>query len=342
MVHFGGAGFLHPAGPQARKARTTVSCRLIATFMSKRTQAAGAMALVVALWGATFVVVKEALGSVSVFVFLFLRFGLAALVMAVMYRPAVRRLQRSEVRAGAEIGFFLFGGYALQSAGLLFTTPSKSAFITGSAVVMVPVILFAFWRQRVHPGVWWGTVSALAGLYLVTVPPGSGLGQVSELNPGDPLTLVGAAMFALHIVFIGRYSDGHSVGALSFVQVATAAVLSLVALPVFHYSGWEPARLAWNMGLVVAIVITGVFCTAIGFSVQVWSQRYLAPAHTGLLITLEPVFAAITSYLLLSERLSGRTLLGSGLILVAILLAELKGPAQTPIDSPCPMPREDS
>lgn len=294
------------------------------------------MVLTIVLWGATFAVVKEALASASVFVFIAIRFGMAALVMAAMYRRVVSRMRGNEISAGAQIGFFLFGGYALQSSGLLFTSASKSAFITGSAVVLVPVALYLFWRQRVHSGAWWGALAALAGLFFVTVPPG-GVEQMSQLNPGDLLTMAGAAMFAMHIILISRYSGEHPVGALSFMQVATTAVLSALAIPLFHLTGWEPARLEWNVGLVASLIVTGVFGTAIAFSVQVWSQKYLSATHTGLLLTLEPVFAAITSYIVLSERLGGRALLGAALILVGILVAELKGPAQAAVESPGPV-----
>lgn len=295
------------------------------------------MVCITALWGATFVVVKDALGYASVFVFMAIRFGLAALVMAAMYRKAIGRMGGDELRAGVEIGLFLFAGYALQNTGLLHTTASKSAFITGSAVVLVPVLMFFLWRQHVHPGAWFGALAALLGLFCITVPSGSGLSGFTQLNRGDTLTMAGASMFALHIVFIGRYSGKHSVGALSFVQVAATAALAAMAIPVFDRTGWEVIRLDWNWRLLLALVVTGVFGTALAFSGQVWAQRYLAPSHTGIVLTLEPVFAAITSFIWLGERLSGRALLGSCLILAGILVAELKGPAQAAVDAPGPV-----
>ncbi|MGH9790093.1 MAG: EamA family transporter, partial [Candidatus Acidiferrales bacterium] len=214
--------------------------------MSKRTQAALAMMATTAMWGATFVLVKQALESASVFAFMVLRFGLAALVMGAMYRAAVRGMSRSELRAGVEIGLFLFAGYAFQNAGLLFTTASKSAFITGSAVVLVPLLLFAFWRRKARASAWFGAFAAFAGLFFITVPGGAGLSGFAQLNRGDILTMVGAISFALHIIFIGRYTNAHvagdiaprmSIGALSFVQVAVTALLSAVAIPLFHFGG---------------------------------------------------------------------------------------------------------
>jgi drug/metabolite transporter (DMT)-like permease len=305
--------------------------------MSKRAQAVLAMVLITALWGVTFVVVKDALGYASVFVFMAIRFGLAAAVMAAMYRTAIAGMSGEELRAGIEIGLFLFAGYALQNSGLLHTTASISAFITGSAVVLVPVLMYVIWRKHVHPGAWLGALAALVGLFWITVPADAGLRGLAQLNRGDTLTMAGAVMFALHIIFVGRYVGKHSVGALSFVQVAVTAALSAVAIPVSHMSAWETIRFDWGWQLGAALLITGVFGTAVAFSVQVWSQQYLGPSSTGILLTLEPVFAAIASFVWVGERLSGRALLGCGLILAGILIAELKGPAQAAVDAPGPV-----
>jgi drug/metabolite transporter (DMT)-like permease len=190
-----------------------------------------------------------------------------------------------------------------------------------------------FWGRRINRWVWAGAVAALVGLYYLTVPPAG----LAGLNVGDLLVFVCAVLFALHIIFVGRYSRHHSVGALSFLQVATTAALTFAALPVFALAGWETPRLHWNAGLVAAVLVTAVLATAVAFSVQVWSQQYTTPTHTAILFSLEPVFAVLTSYVVMHERLGRRTLLGAALILVGILLAELKGPAQAAAESPGPV-----
>src|SRR6266849_6440329 len=134
-----------------------------------------------------------------------------ALLMAVIYRSALRKLTRAQIWAGAQIGFFMFTGYAFQTRGLLLTTPSKAAFITGSGVVLVPVLMARFWGRRIHRWVWVGALAALVGLYYLTVPPAG----LTQLNTGDLLVFVCAVLFARHIIFVGRYSPHHSVGALS-------------------------------------------------------------------------------------------------------------------------------
>jgi len=227
--------------------------------MSRRAKADLALVLITLFWGATFTVVKGALDHASVFAFMVARFALAALLMAVIYRKALRQLSRAEILAGAQIGFLMFAGYALQTFGLVQTTPSKAAFITGSSVVMVPVLLALFWKRRIGIGVWAGALAALAGLYYLSVPREG----FSRLNPGDPLVLVCALMFALHIILVGRYSGEHSVGGLSFLQVATTAILAIVALPVAGAAKLESLRFDASSELVTAVLITAVLATAV-------------------------------------------------------------------------------
>ncbi|HWG58797.1 MAG TPA: DMT family transporter [Candidatus Acidoferrales bacterium] len=291
--------------------------------MSKRLQADLALAGCSLIWGATFVLVKDALADVSVFMYVAVRFALAAVVMGVVFWRAARAMNWATVWAGVQIGFFMFGGYAFQTTGLKFTTPSKAAFITGSSVVLVPVLLGIFARRRLTAGIWIGALAALAGLYFLTVPP-EGIGG---LNRGDPIVFICALMFALHIIFVGRHVEHHSVGALAFVQVATTAVLAIILLPVLSATGYEAPRWHWSGLLIAAVLITSLGSTVIAFSLQVWSQQYTSPSHTAILISLEPVFAAITSWALGAEHLGPRVLLGAALILAGILLAEFQGAA---------------
>ena len=299
----------------------------------RRLQADLALALCSLIWGATFLVVKDALAFSSVFVFNALRFSLAAIVMAVVYWRALRKLPRATLAAGALMGFFMFAGYAFQTLGLKLTTPSKAGFITGAGVVMVPVLLAVFWKRRVNRWVWAGALVALVGLYYLTVPRAG----FARLNVGDLLVLVCALMFALYIIVVGRYSVRHSVPALSVLQVIMTALLTLACLPLLAVTRWEPPRLLWSPTLVWAILITAVGATALCFSMQVWAQQYTTPTHTAILLSLEPVFAALTSVVVAHEHLGARELSGAALVFIGILFAELKGPAQSAADSPGPV-----
>ncbi len=301
--------------------------------MNKRLKADLALGFCSLVWGATFVLVKGALTDASVFAFMAARFSLAAVLMALLFRSSVRTLTRAEIWAGAQIGFFMFAGYALQTRGLLDTTPSKAAFITGFSVVLVPVLMAVYWKRRTNLWVWAGALASLGGLFYLTVPA-SGL---ARLNIGDVLVFGCAVMFALHIILVGRYSPHHSVGALSFLQVATTAALTLLAVPLAAAARWETPRMVWTRSLVFAVLVTAVFATAAAFSIQVWAQRHTSAAHTAILFSLEPVFAGLTSFMVMRERLSARALLGAGLILFGILLAELKGPAPSAAESPGPV-----
>ncbi|MGA2483295.1 MAG: DMT family transporter [Candidatus Acidiferrales bacterium] len=305
---------------------------------SRRLKADLSLALICFFWGATFVIVKDALARSSVFLFMALRFSLAALLLGAINPRVFRGMRRADLRAGTVLGVLMFGGYAFQTVGLLFTTPTKSAFVTGFCVVLVPVFLACFWRR--WPGGWVtaGVFSAIGGLYFLTVPAG----HLSRLNIGDVLTLIGAALYALHIIFVGRYTREHALGVLAFLQVAVTAVFGTVGCLLCAATGWERLRFVADWRLAGAIVVTAVFATALAFTIQFWAQKYTTPTHAAILFTLEPVFAGLTSFVVLHERLGGRGALGAALVLAGILLAELRGPAQAAADSPGPVPGAES
>jgi drug/metabolite transporter (DMT)-like permease len=290
-----------------------------------------ALAFCSLLWGATFVVVRGALEHVSVFLFLAVRFSLAAVLLAIFQPSGLRNLKKQELFAGAALGLFMFGGYAFQTAGLQYTTPAKSGFVTGSSVVLVPLLLGIFWKRRLTAWVYVGTLAAVAGLFLLTVPAG-----LARLNHGDLLTLAAAGLYAVHIILVSEYTRRHSVAALSILQVAACGSLACVATVAASVSGWEPTRLDLRWELILAIGICSVFATAIAFATQMWAQQYTTPSHAAIIFTLEPVFAVITSYLVIAERLNRRSMLGAGFVLIGILIAELLGPAAAP-EAPEPM-----
>lgn len=299
--------------------------------MTKRLRADLSLAFCSLLWGASFVVVKNSLARSSVYIFLAVRFTLAALLMAA-FRPRVfRTLKRAELLAGAALGFFMFGGYAFQTAGLQYTTPAKSGFVTGSSVVMVPLLLGIFWGRRLTLWVYAGVFAAVFGLYFLTVPAEG----VSYLNRGDLLTFVAAGVYAMHIILVGDYTRRHSVAALSVLQVAACAVLAWVATGLTSVTGWQAARFGWQPGSLLGIAICAVFATAVAFSIQLWAQQFTTSSHAAILFTLEPVFASMTSYILLRERLGTRARLGAAFVLAGILIAELLGPPAAP-ESPEP------
>ena len=280
--------------------------------MSTRTKAETFLVVVSAIWGCTFVVVKGALTDASPLPFLAMRFILAGLLLlAVLGRGQV---DRESILPGFILGLFLFGGYLSQTWGLLYTTPSKSAFLTGFSVILVPVIMI-FYGLKTRSVNLLGGVLGLLGIYLLVAPSG-----MAAVNRGDILTLAGAVSFAAHIVLVGHYTKKFSFLHLVPVQILVVGLLSLIALP------FVPARTLHLTGrLVVAILVTAVLATGVAFSVQNWAQQYTPPAHTALIFALEPVFAALSSWLVMGEHFGGKVLLGSGLILAGMMISEIWG-----------------
>src|SRR5215475_4128323 len=298
---------------------------------SRRLRADLGLAFCTILWGSTFVVVKNSLDHSSVFLFLALRFTVAGAIMAA-WRPQVfRTVEREEVFAGLRLGFFMFGGYAFQTAGLQYTTASNSGFVTGSSVVLVPLLFALFWGHRLTAWVYAGALSAGFGLYYLTIPSEG----VAHLNRGDVLTFVAAASYAVHIILVSEYTRQHSAHALSVLQVIACAAMAWIMTAVAAAIRWQPIRFEPTASLLLGVAICAVFATALAFSVQLWAQQYTTPSHAAILFTLEPVFAVATSYVVLGERLGARSLVGAALVLAGILAAELLGPPAAP-ESPEP------
>jgi drug/metabolite transporter (DMT)-like permease len=279
------------------------------------------LVVVTGIWGSTFVIVKGALADASPVPFLAVRFMLAGfLLWAVLGRGQV---ERPALAAGVVLGVFLFVGYLFQTWGLTLTTPSKSAFITGFSVILVPLIML-FHGSRLRAANVGGALLGLLGIYFLVLPSG-----LQAVNRGDFLTLFGAVSFALHIVLVGRYTRRFSFLDLVPAQILVVGLLAVLALPL------DPARaLHWTNRLVFAVVVTAVLATGFAFSVQNWAQQYTPAAHTALIFALEPVFAAVTSRLAIGERLGGKVLLGCLLILGGMVVSEAwGGAAPSPVES---------
>ena len=284
---------------------------------------------VVMLWGATFPLVKSALSDASPLLFNLLRMSLAAAALAVLNHRRLRSLGPRRTLMGAAAGLLLGAGYQLQTAGLALTSATRSAFLTGLMVLFVPLIeaanvLPGIPRQRLGGAKLTGALLAFAGVTLLTFVSGGPAPKLfSAANLGDLLSLLCALAFALHLLALSRIAPGADAGALATVQVGSAAVLMLLTLPL-----GGPATLHLNIRLAATLLVTALLATAAAFTVQTWVQQLLPATHAALILTLEPVFALLTSILFFGEHLSGHALLGAGLILSGILLAEWLSPAQ--------------
>ena len=298
--------------------------------MSRSVKAHILLVFVTLIWGATFVVIKYALADISPLLFNAVRMLLAATCLGALYWKQIIRIHLSTFRSGLMVGIFLWAGYEFQTTGLRLTTPSKSGFITGISVVLVPLFLAMFWKRRVNHWTLLGVAAAFCGLALMTIPSGGmgGYADWSKVNAGDILTLACAAAFAFQIIFLGRATQKHSFQPIAFLQTAVAAVLMLITIPLA-----EKAHVVWSSRVIWAIVTTGVLGTALAFTIQAWAQQFTPPTHTALIFSLEPVFAWLTSYVVLHERLGARLAAGAFLILAGVLLSELMGAVEPKIEA---------
>ncbi len=274
--------------------------------------------------------VKEALNDASPLALNSARMIVAAVLLAIFYRKKIAVLTKPALIAGVVVGVFLYAGYAFQTSGLKLTTPSKSAFLTGTSSVLVPLFLVAIWHVRIHVWRVVGILLALIGLFLMTVPGGrSGLADFANVNLGDLLTIGCAICFTFHVIFVGRASQRFPFEQVAFLQVGTAAILMTVSTPLLEHPYFRATPT-----VVAAILITGVLCTAVAFSIQSWAQQFTPATHTALIFTTEPVFAWLTSFVYLHERLGLRAGAGALLILGGVLISELLGQVEKPDDEP--------
>lgn len=280
--------------------------------MSKQLKADLALLFVTIGWGASFLLTKNALADLPTFNFLAIRFLLAFVLGLAMFAGRLRHLTRKTLVSSAIVGTILFTGYALQTVGLHHTTTSKSAFITGFAVVLVPLISALFLKKRPETSAVIGSVLALTGLGLLTLD-----GNLS-VNYGDLLTLVAAVAFALHIISVGYFTGDCDSLMLGVLQIGVVGGLSLLTSPFFETPTIPGLGPVW-----VNVLLLSVFCTAGAFIVQSVAQRYTTATHTALIYSGEPVFAAIFGYLMVGEVLSPQGFVGAALILCGMLSAEL-------------------
>jgi drug/metabolite transporter (DMT)-like permease len=286
-----------------------------------RARAELALAGITIIWGTTFVIVKSALTDVSAFLFLALRFSLAAIVLAVIYRKAVRR---AALGPGLLAGGLLFTAYVFQTLGLERTTASKSAFLTGLSIPMVPLASSLVYRSKPRLVEVAGILVATGGMMLMTLPAVAAM--PFGISRGDLLSLLCAVTFALHIVVIGHFSPIMGFESLAVIQIAAAAAAGLVLSPFV-----QPLRFHLTTGVVMAVLVTGLLATAVAFTAMAWAQQYTSATRAALIFALEPVVAWLTSYLLIGETMAFRGKVGAAAILAGILLVEATRSGRGPV-----------
>lgn len=269
-----------------------------------------------AIWGVAFTLVQRGLRDMPVFHHLALRFALASLILAPWVLAAARRAGRRyrPNLASLWVGLALFAGFALQTSGLLWTTPSRSAFLTGLSVLLVPPLAWLTRTERPRFGPIAGAACAAAGLWLLYRPAAGS----QPFGLGDWLTVAGAAIFAGHLLLTDRALRRSSSRELALTQFLTVCAL---AAPSFLLQPAKPTEFTANSWF--AIVVTGIFATVVAFLCQIYAQRRIGALETAVILTLEPVFAAAASIALGIEVFTTSLVSGGGLILIGMVLAQV-------------------
>ncbi len=277
--------------------------------------AKSALVTATVIWGAGFVVMKNALDSVPCFYLLAIRFTMGALALALIFFRRFRGIDRSYLLGGGIMGLFLFMAYTLQTIGLMYTTPGKNAFLTTVYCIMVPFLGWAVTKKR--PGL--KSVAAaficMDGVWLVSVNPGGGGG----MNIGDLLTILCGFAFACHILAVNHFSQGRDIVVMTVIQFAVTAVLSWVCGGLF-----ETFPSGFDAGAVSCLLYLGLLATAAAMLLQNIGQKYTTPSTAALLMSLEAVFGVVFSIIFAGDKMTPRLTLGFTLIFGALVLSEIR------------------
>jgi drug/metabolite transporter (DMT)-like permease len=273
------------------------------------------LATVTLFWGATFPIVKDAISEMPVMAFLWVRFAMAAILLAfIAGRSRIASLDRRGWRLGILLGTLLFSSYLFQTFGLERTSSANAGFLTGLGVVWVPLMAGPILKKPAALGSRIGVGLALLGLFMLTWH------TPWTINFGDLLVVICSVFVALHIIGLDAFTKGYDARALTFVQIATMAVLGCMGSLAFEPTSWPQE---WTSSLVFAFAITAVFATAYAFWAMTTFQNRTTPTRAALIYTLEPVFAAIFSVWLAGDRLTAIGWFGGAMIVVGMIVAEV-------------------
>lgn len=270
------------------------------------------------IWGSAFVAQRVAGQMGSVYLFNGARYLLAALVVLPLALRVKRKdkpswtMSRDQYKWMIVAGFLLFLGSAFQQAGMVYTTAGNAGFITSLYVVLVPIALFFVWGEKPH----WMSIAAvgLAGVGAFLLSTGGRF----EVKAGDALELLGALFWTFHVIVLGKFASKFEAMSFSVGQLFVCATLNL-GVGIFA----EP-MMSFNWPLMFAIAYTALFSLGLCYTLQVWAQRHTPPADAALILSLESVFAVISGWLILNERLVLIQIFGCVLIFIAVVLSQFK------------------
>ncbi|NLK43350.1 MAG: DMT family transporter [Tissierellia bacterium] len=281
--------------------------------LKKSTIADLALLIVAIIWGSGFIVTKNALDNIGPYYLLFFRFIVASTVLGTVMFKQIRNASKKDIKAGFIIGLFLFAGFATQTVGLQYTEAGKQAFITATNVVMVPFIYWGISKKRPDKFEVFAAFLCLTGIGILS------LNRDFTMNIGDLLTLICAVLFACHISSTGYFAKESNPYVISVVQMATAAILSLIFALIF-----EGTNFSLETNTMIPILYLALFSTMAAFLIQTVAQKYTSSTHTAIILSLEAVFGSTLAIIFLKEAVTVKFFIGCLAILISVITAETK------------------
>jgi drug/metabolite transporter (DMT)-like permease len=279
------------------------------------------------IWGGTFALIKNAFTDISPLLFLGLRFSIAALIFLPFVYASLKKTNKQTLIAGSVLGFFYFTGFASQTLGLNLTTATKSGFITGTFVVFIPILQLIIEKRKPK---WFNILSVflvLIGLIMLSSKGENAIDFMKQLgsdfNLGDLLTLLCALLFAFQVVYVDVFTKKYEYLPMVFVQLFITGIGGFILSFIFSVSALETVKFTFNTTVVTAVLYTAIFASIIATVIQLKFQKFVSPTKAGIIFSIEPIFAAVFAYFLLSEKISNFGLIGCVLIFIGLIVSEI-------------------
>lgn len=280
--------------------------------MTKQIKADLMLLMITVFWGASYMLTKLGLGGLEPFNLTAIRFMIAFVIAAAVFHKQILGADKKTIKYAFILGLILLGMFISMTFGLKYTTASNAGFLISLSVVLIPIISFVFLKQKIEKSAAVGVFLALIGIALLT------LDAQFKINIGDLLCILCAVFCSIHVIVIGIFTKKVDSIALGALQLGFAGIFSMVISLFTENMKLPDTALSW-----FSVLMLSVFCTAIGYIVQSAAQQYTSATHTGLILSLEPVFSAVLAYMFLGEMLAPGGYAGAAILMLSVLIAEL-------------------
>jgi len=282
--------------------------------------------LITLFWSATFVIVKESLANISSMLFVGFRFLIAGLILLPIVIRKKIRWEGVNLKFPIVLGILLFLGFATQTIGLRFTSATKSAFLTGTAVIIIPILQTIIEKRKPKIGSVIGVVIVLLGILLLS--GGNSFftlleDLVANFSFGDGMTLLCAFFFALYVVYLDVLSNQYNFWLLLMIQIVVTTILAFSFAVIFNVADFEAIKLEFSPQLGFGIMYTAIFATLATTALQTKYQKLVTPTKAGIVYSFEPIFAAVIAYMAVGERITTFGLIGASFIFMGLIISEV-------------------